>query len=351
MSLFAARNPFLLPENDTVTPGGQVAVKAGAEWPLDFRTKLETGGGIAYRQYSRKYGHFVTGSADLALIHRRNEYLSLRSEASLERVLPIEAMASSVDSAIDPVSIQLRYDLSQTATVHTSARTTFTGRLGWSRIEPRGSVLLAPTSAVSAEIGAETRIDAVTTLGAVGQGTTSRSATGGDPHAWSILAKAARRLPRAWNATVELGATRVSRRGLGRRRDIGPVQFSGNASLCQVPGRIRFCASAAVASVVGSFGGIQRETSATMSLDWRTSERGSLIARGAYVRAPRSTASESPELPRLELLSLMSRYEHQLDGRFVLYGSAEYRRRVGIGDRPRDSLTFQTGLLYRIPRP
>ena len=351
MSLFAARNPFLLPEDDTVTPGGQLAVKAGAEWRLDFRTKLETEGAVAYRQYARRYGHFVTGRADVALVHRRNEYLSLRSAASFERVLPIEALASSVDSAIDPVSIQVRHDLSQAATVHTSARTAFTGHLGWSRIDPRGSTLLAPTSAVSAELAAETRIDSVTTLGAVAQVTRSRSATGGDPHAWSILGKAARRLPRAWNAAVELGATRVSRRGTGSRRETGPVQFSGRASLCQEPGRVRFCASAAVASVVGSFGGIQRETSAAMSFDWRSSARGTLAARGSYVRVPRSTGLQGFEVPGLELLNLIARYEHRLDERFVLYGGAEYRRRVGIGDTPLDSVTLQTGLLYRIPRP
>nr|WP_314466476.1 hypothetical protein [uncultured Novosphingobium sp.] len=350
MSLFAARNPFLLPGDDAVTLGGQIAGKASAEWPLDFRTRIETGGSLAYRQYTREYGNFLTGSAELALVHRRNEYLSLRTELSFERVLPVEAVASSLDSAIDPVSLQDRYEVAQGVTVHTDARTALNARLGWSRIDPRGSLLLTPTDAISLDFGAENRIDAATTLGLGGQITSSRSSSGGDPHAWAVQAKAIRRFPRAWNAEIEIGVTRLSRLTPGSGRESGPVQFSGNGSLCHEPGHIRFCASAAVASVVSSFGGIQREVSAATSLDWRSSERGRLIARGEYRRSPQS-GGPGGNLPDIEVLSLTSRYEHRLDGQFLLYGGAEFQQRTGLSDIRLNSLTFRTGLLYRIPRP
>lgn len=345
MSVFAARNPFLRPGEDAVTPGGQVSARAEATWPLDFRTSIETGGTLGYRQYGRGYGQFVTGGAELALVHRRNEYLSLRTEASFDRSLPIESVASSLDGAIDPVSLQDRYEASQSVTFRSDAYTTFTGRLGWSRIEPRGSLLLGKTTALSFDAGAERRIDPATTFGLAGQATTSRSAEGGDPRSWTVRGTATRRFPRAWDATVELGVTQVSRHGPGRGRETGPVQFAGSTSLCHAPGRMRFCASAAVGSVVSSFGGIQREVSAATTLDWRTGERGTLVARAEYRRSPQSS-----ELPDLEVFSFVSRYEHQLDGRFAVYGGAEYQQRQGLSEGRMDSLTLRAGLLYRNPR-
>lgn len=345
MSLFGASNPFLRPGDDALTLGGQITGKAGATWQLGYRTSLETEGSLSYRQYTRKYGEFLTGSMELALDHRRNEYLSLRTEASFERILPIEALASSLDGAIDPISLQDRYAISQALTYRTSTLTTFNGRFGWNRIAPRRSLLLAPTSAVFFDFGGDTRIDPATTLGFVGQFAASRSRTGGDPRSWALAARATRRFPQAWNLVIEAGVTRISRREPTGGRETGPVQLSGLTSICHEPGRIRFCASGAVASIVSSFGGIQREISASTSLDWRTSERGTVLSRGEYRRSPQGDTR-----PDLEVLSLDARYEHRLDRRFIVYGGAEYQQRTGIGADRLNAVTVRAGLIYRIPR-
>ncbi len=359
MSVFAAHNPFLRPGNDADIPGGQVILTAGGEWPLDHRTKIASEGNLAYRRYVREYGDFLTGNIEAALIHRRSEYLSLRTEASFERILPIEAVAASLDGAVDPISLQDRYDISQALTLHPDARTTLDGRLGWNRIIPRNSILLATTTAVSFDFSATTRVDAITTIGIAGQLASSRSDTSGDPRSWALRAKAARRFPKRWSAELEMGVTQISRRGLdmagldmGRER--GPVQFSGTANLCHEPGRVRFCTSAAVASVVSSFSGIQREISATTSLDWRTSERGRLVAGGEYRRSPQGAGAGSGGgggQGALEALTFTSRYEHRLDGRFTVYGGLEYQQRTGLADQKMNSLTFRAGLLLRMPRP
>jgi hypothetical protein len=345
MSLFGASNPFLRPGEEALTLGGQIAGKAEAIWALDHRTNLETDGSLTYRQYAREYGEFLSGSLELALAHRRNEYLSFRTEASFERILPIEALASSLDGAIDPISLQDRYEISQALTYNTSTLTTFNGRVGWNRIAPRRSLLLAPTSAVFFDFGAERRIDPATTLGFAGQLLASRSRTGGDPRTWAFAARATRRFPKAWNLVVEAGATRISRLEPAGGRQAGPVQFSGNVGICHEPGHIRFCASGAVASIVTSFGGIQREVFASTSLDWRTSERGTVLSRGEYRRSPQGIAR-----PDLEVLTLDARYEHRLDGRFTVYGGAEYQQRTGLGTDRLHAMTVRAGLIYRIPR-
>lgn len=345
MSVFAARNPFLRPGEDAVTPGAQITASAEAEWPLDFRTVIETEGTLGYRQYGRSYGQFLTGGAELALVHRRNEYLTLRTQASFDRSLPIESLGSSLDGAIDPVSLQDRYEASQSLTFRSDSYTTFTGRLGWSRIDPRGSALLGRTTAISFDAGAEKRLDPATTLGLTGQATTGRSTEGGDPRSWTVRGIATRRFPKAWDALIEFGVTQISRLGLVGGRETGPVQFAGYGSLCHAPARVRFCASAAIGSVVSSFGGIQREVSFATDLDWRTGERGTLVARGEYRRSPQGSV-----LPDLEVLSMVSRYEHQLDGRFAVYGGAEYQQRKGLSEGRMDSLTLRAGLLYRNPR-
>lgn len=345
MTALAARNPFLVPGEDAFTAAAELAVKAHQDWQLAPGTRLDGAGNLAFRQYSREYGNFVTGRAALALDHRRNEYLSLLSEASFERVLPSEAQGDSIDAAIDPVSLQDNYQLAQTVTWHRDALSTVSGRLGWTRLDPRGSSLLEPTNALALTLNARRQVDRATTLGGVVAMTWSRSRSGGDPHAWSAQLTAERKFGPAWRAQVGLGATRTSQLDDLRQRQDSGVHFAGNALVCHEPRRVSACITASIQPVVSSYGGIRRETAVGATLGWRTGERGTLTANADYRRSPQPAPS-----PDIDTMRLAARYDFLLDGQFALFAGPDYHRRTGIGGRAVDSIQFRIGVTIGIPR-
>ncbi len=346
MSVFAARNPFLEPDDDVVTGGAVVSVRGRTDWQLAPGTDLDADGRVAFRQYTRRYGNFVTGRAALALNHRHNEYLTLLTEASFERLLPTETMVNSIDSAIDPISLEDNYNLSQTITWHSDALTTVNGRLGWSKLDPQGSSLLERTTAINLNVDAKRQIDALTTLGAVGMMTWSRTQTGGNPHAWSLLFTADRRIIDSWRLQAQAGISRTSQvDAIGVRRT-GGVQFAGNASLCHDPGRFTACLTASIQPIVSAYGGILRETAYGATLSWRTSQRGTLTASADYRRSP-----QPPPDRAINTTQLAARYDFRLNQQFTLYAGPEYNRRTGLSGQKVDSTVFQIGVTIGLPRP
>ncbi|WP_395334444.1 hypothetical protein WBP06_23405 [Novosphingobium sp. BL-8H] len=348
----AARNPFLETDDDAFTAAIALAAKGHTDWQLAPGTNLDADGAVAFRQYSRKYGNFLTGRAALALDHRHNEYLSFLSEASYERVLPTEAQGSSIDSAVDPLSLQDNYQLAQTVTWHGDALSTVSGRLGWTRLDPHGSTLLQSTSALALTLNAKRQIDPLTTLGAVtvmtwsrtGPGSGSGPSSGDDPHAWTAQLTAERRMGHGWRAQIALGATRTSQlNNLGQRQGSG-VQFAGNTLLCHEPGHVSACITASVQPVISSYGGIRRETAVGASLNWRLTERGTLTANADYRRSPQSAPAAD-----IDTMRLAARYDYRLNGQVVLFAGPEYYRRTGVGGQTVHSAQFQIGITIGIP--
>ncbi|TCM20825.1 hypothetical protein EDF56_102488 [Novosphingobium sp. PhB165] len=345
LSMFGGRNPFLIPGEDAFTVGGEVAARGGAGLDLGPGTRLQADGSVAFRQYSQGYGNFVTGGVALALDHRHNEYLSLHTDASFERILSIEELTDSIDSAIDPLSLQDRTVLGQTVTWHSDALTTVSGRVDWNRLVPHDSLLLDKTSALGATFNAQRQIDSLTTLGAVGVFTWTKSKTGGDPNAWSVRATASRRMGHGWRAEVELGIAQTSRLDTFGQRGSGGVQFAGSGQLCHEPGHVSVCINASIEPVVTSFRGIQRESAVGATLNWRTSEYGTITASADYRRTPQLGPNGDINATRLS-----ARYDHRLDSRMSVFGGVEYRRRTGIGGQPADSAVLQIGITLGIPR-
>lgn len=345
MSVFAARDPFLEADN-AVTAGAQLALRGRTDWQLAPGTVLDADGNVAFRQYSRKYGNFVTGRAAMALNHRRNEYLSLLSEASFERLLPAEAIGNSIDSAIDPVHLQDNYALAQTIIWHSDALSTVSGRLGWTRLDPRGSSLLERTSAIDLMINAKRQIDPLTTLGALGTMTWSQSRVGGDPHAWSFYLTAERRIVHSWRLQAQVGITRTSQLNILGVRQSGGAQFAGSARLCHEPGRLNACVTASIQPVVSAYSGILRETAYGASLSWRSSERGTLTASANYRRSPQPPPSRA-----IDTMQLAARYDFRLNRQVSLFAGPEYRRRTGVSGQTVDSTVFLIGVTIGLPRP
>jgi hypothetical protein len=94
-------NPFLTTEKERATGAVELVARPRAELQLDPRTNLDFTGEVGFRQYSRRYGNFVTGRSDLRLRHRRSEYLTINGQASYARDLVSDSLTDSIDFAVD----------------------------------------------------------------------------------------------------------------------------------------------------------------------------------------------------------------------------------------------------------
>ena len=321
LAAFGSSNAFLLPGDEEATFGGDVTVRSSTTTSIDDHTTLEAEGRLGFRQYSRRFGNFLTGRGAGTLQHRRNEYLSLRSDLYYERILPAEALAESVDAAIDPVTIRENFGAAQALFLHPDSRTEVEGQVSWARTRPTGSSPLTETTAVDFLLGVERRVTEHLTLGAHGQYTLSDTRVGLDPAVASFRLTASRRLRDDWRAEAELGIEQESTDTLTGGRDGGPVRFSGRALLCLEPERSSLCFSAGIRSVVSGLG-LQRETSFGAVFSRQMVERGTLTLNADYRRAP-ITGSDADA----DVLAIGSRYEHQVSRRFHLFGGVDYLRR------------------------
>ncbi|MEE4453627.1 hypothetical protein [Novosphingobium resinovorum] len=345
-TVFSGRNPFLTGDDNAMTSAGEVSAQGGAKLALGHRTTIDLDGRIAYRRYDRRYGSFVTGHAMAAIDHRLDEHLSLRTEARYERFLPLEGLAASIDAAIDPVSLQERYEARQEVVWRPDPFLTLRGTVSWMKLAPRGSLLLARTEGTSLGLAAERRISTTSWIGAEGRATVSQSSDGVDADAGALVAKAGTRFAAHWTLEGEAGAARISRRDPGLPREDGPARLTAAASLCYDPRRLRICATARVAPVLTTFGGIRRERSAHLAFDFQTSERGTLSAEADYRSVPRPGFGSDASVLRLS-----SAYEHRLDSRFRLHVGADYDRRSGVTRQTQDTWTVRVGVTFRIPSP
>ncbi|HUD30540.1 MAG TPA: hypothetical protein VMQ93_16850 [Novosphingobium sp.] len=344
MSLFTGRNPFLLPGDDEMTSGGEIGARGKATVPVDHRTMLELDGAVAYRRYDRRYGPFVTGHALAALDHRNDEHLNLRTEASYERYLPLEGMVASIDAAIDPVSLQERFQINEEVRWRPDRVSTMTGMVMLSRIAPRNSPLLTRTDATTFVLSAERRIARTTWLGLETLVTHSTSDDGGDARSTTARFKGGARLARGLTAELGIGLAKISRRDPGGPRGGGAGQFTASGSLCYDPRQFRLCISGRVAPVVTSFDGIRREKSLNARFDLRTMPRANFSLEADYRSMPGTGRLSDPEVLRAS-----ARYEHQLDGRVKLHIGADYDRRTGLARQTLDTWTVRVGATIRIP--
>jgi len=345
MTTFYASNPFLLP-GDEGAAGWELAAKSDAVWLIGPRTSLQSEGAVGFRQYSQRYGNFVTGRGAGILQHRYSEYLSVRAEAYHERVLPTEALADSIDSAIDPLSIRRNSYLSSALTWNPDARTSVTGAVAWTRIDPSQSSILKDTTAIEYTVGVERRVDPFFSLGVKGQFTSSRSAFG-DSSLKAFRLTASRRLGGRWQANANLGIDQETTTLRGSPIDSSPVRLSGEVSICQQPERMQMCLTAAMRSVVSGLGTVERESSAGVSVTRQTSEQGSLSASASYVRGPIGQIAGPTEDEKASALRLSATYYHQVSRRSSLQAGLRYLRRVQAGGDAIDSMVVQAGIVFK----
>lgn len=344
MTVLGGRNPFLVTDDRNMNAAAEISATGGAVLGVDSKTTLDLDGKLAHRRYARRYGSFVTGNADIALDHRSSEHLALHSGLSYARVLPLEAQVASIDAAIDPVSLQERYQARQDVRWRPDALTTVIGRVTWDRIAPRNSQLLSQIDATSFALSYERRLSSTSWIGLSGLGTFSDSTDGSSSDSAILVVKAGTRLAQHLSVETEAGLSRIDRRETDRRRNRTPAQPTATVILCYDPRRLRVCLSGRVSPVVTSFGGIRREKALNATFSLQTGESGSLSAAADYRRAPGPTFGREASVLRLS-----SAYEHRLDRRFTLHAGLDFDRRTGMSRQPLDAWTVRVGVSFRIP--
>lgn len=344
MTVLGGRNPFLIANDRRMNAAAEISATGGAVLGVGPKTTLDLDGKLAHRRYARRYGSFVTGNADVALDHRSSEFLSLHSALSYARVLPLEAQVASIDAAIDPISLQDRYQARQDVQWRPDARTTIVGRVTWDRLSPRGSQLLSQIDATSFALSVQRRLSSTSWVGLSGIGTFSESRDGSSSDSAIVVAKAGVRIAAYLSVEGEAGISQIDRRETDGRRNDTPAQPTAAAALCYDPRRLRVCVSGRISPVVTTFGGIRREKSLSATFSLQTGQNGTLGAAADYRRAPGPTFGTEASVLRLS-----SSYEHRLDRRFTLHAGVDYDRRTGMARQPLDAWTVRVGVSFRIP--
>ncbi|MFT4055595.1 MAG: hypothetical protein QM681_13910 [Novosphingobium sp.] len=341
---FTGRNLFLVTDDRKVTAGAEVAAQAGTTLDVDAKTTLDVDGRLAYRRYNRRYGDFVTGFGKAALDYRGSERFSASTAASFERLLPLEGTNGTIDAAIDPVSMQDRYEIKQSLRWRPDQYMTISGEAAWSRLSPRGSQLLRRTDATSFALGAERRLSTFSWMG-VGSGAIfSKASDGSKSDSALFVFKAGTRIRSHLSVEGQVGVSKISQHEPGRPSEDTPFQFATSVSLCYDPRRLRVCLAGQITPAVTGFGGIQREKALTTTFVFQTSERGTLSASSEYRSVPNPAFG-----PDAKVVSLSTTYEHRLDDRFRLHVGADYDRRTGMTTQTQSSWSIRVGVTFRIP--
>ena len=335
-------NPFVTTEKKQATGAVELIVRPRVDLQLDPKTDLDFTGQLGFRQYSRRYGNFVTGRADLRVRHRRSEFLTISGQVGYARDLVSDSLADTIDFAVDTRSIRESVEARTAVAWSPDAITTIIGDGGWQRLRYPDSTLLSTTKAYDFGVAANRRMDEKLTLGVEARRTQSNVLNREDTSFTSLNATAVRRFSAHW-----YGGTRL---GIEWSKIYDPIsltresrsRFNGDAHLCYEPSQTTACLRSAIRSEVSGLGGIQREFSVGTDISHRISEFGTVIADADYRRA---RFPGEDRAARVFASSL--RYEHRIRRNLYLTPSVAYlQRNRRVGEKA-DAVVFQIGLSIR----
>jgi hypothetical protein len=346
---YIAVNPFLVADDDRVTLAGEVVVRPKATWSIGTgRTTAELDSEIAFRQYDRRYGNFVTGRAIASVAHRHSEYWTLRGAASYVRELPTEA-TSTFGAVFDAVSVSERAALRTSFEWNLNSRTAISTDLGWENTRYPGSSILASTTAYEARAGITRRFSRVTTAGLQVSYIASRAGDEGNSTTAAAQVTVNRALSLGWRLEAAAGVERSTVTELDGRRRLGPGRFSGTAQVCYEPNHLRACLSGSVRSVVSGLGGLQREVSFRANVRRQLSEHASVVVAADYVRAnvgPLASPADQPAIST-DLLRVSGEYRHRISRGLSVTSGLSYLRRNDLSGQRVSGATFRIGIVYQ----
>lgn len=337
-------NPFLSAEKDTGAAAAEIVARPEIEVPLGPGTTFEVGGQAGFRQYSRRYGNFVTGRADATFRHRDSEYLTLMTNAAYSRELAADLLTDSIDSAIDTRRMRQAYGLRTSVEWNPNARWQLLADGGWQKTSYPGSTLLQATNAYDVGVTASRQLTELMSVGVRGEFTSSRIANGGETQAKSIGVTVSRRLNAYWRADATAGIEWASLGGLPgipNNNQNDRSRFSGSVNFCYDPRRMTLCLTGAIRSEVSGLGGLQRETAIGTTLAVPTSTRGRVTASADYRRA------QLPGFGDTDVLRGSAAYEHRVTETMWVRAGADYLQRTRAGGDRVDAVVLQIGVTYR----
>ncbi|WP_431562959.1 hypothetical protein [Sphingopyxis sp.] len=341
-NVLVSDNPFLTTEKERATGAVELVARPRAELKLDPRTDLDFTGEVGFRQYSRRYGNFVTGRSDLQLRHRRNEHLTVSGRATYARDLVSDSLTDSIDFAIDTRSIREGIDARTSVAWSPNATTTIVGDGGWRRLRYPGSTLLDTTKAYDFGLAANKRLSEKLTVGVQANRTLSHVLGGEDTSLTSLNATAVRRFSAHWYGGTQLGIEWSKLYDPISMTREGRARFNGAAHLCYEPERTSACLRSAIGSEVSGLGGLQREFSVGVDIRHRISEFGTVNAEADYRRAhlPGYDASA-------RVFASSVGYEHRIRRNVYLTPSVAYLQRNRRAGEKADAFIFRIGLSIR----
>lgn len=339
-------NPFLTTESKKATGAFQLTARPRIEWQMDPQTDLDARGEMGFRQYSRRYGDFVTGAADVQLRHRRNEYLAVSGRAAYARNLVSDSLAESTDFAVDPRGIRESMDARASVSWNTDSTTGFIGNGGWRQLRYPGSTLLGTTNAYDFGVALNKRLNERTTIGAQVHKTLSHVRNGEDTSVRSLNATAAHRFSGQWYGDVQLGVEWSKLRDPISQARENRAQFNGSANLCYEPSRTSACVRSALRSEVSGLGGLQRELSLSAVIRRRTSETDAIVAEAGYRRARLPAYGATARVFQSSV-----DYERRIHRNLYLTPGVAYLKRNRLAGEKADAFIVQIGLSIRGVRP
>ncbi|MET0251012.1 MAG: hypothetical protein ABW203_02435 [Novosphingobium sp.] len=335
-------NPFLLPGGDKATAIFEVLARPTIAWSLGPGSSLDLTGEVGVRQYSRRFGNYLIGSAATTFRHRENEYFSMMGALSYVRELPVDGLGDSIDAAIDTLSIRSTYQARTTATWNPDAMTSIVGDVSLRKTSHPDSTILSSTTFRDIRVGFSKRVSPLTSLGFATHLTMGDSRFSGDSTGKGIALTVARRLGSNWRADAQLGVERLTMRDGLAGADSGRTNLSGGGSFCYEPQQTALCLSTALRSALSGIGGLQRELSFAGTFNRRLSERGTLTAAADYRR------SRLPVFDaRVDVLRLATAYEHRVTDRLSLTGGVDYLRRTRLTGETVSAAFVRLGVTIR----
>jgi len=341
-SVLLSDNPFLTTEKKKATGAVELVARPRVEWQIDPRTDIDFMGEVGVRQYSRRYGNFVTGRSDLQIRHRRNEHLTVAAQASYRRDLVSDSLTDSIDFAIDPRSIRESIDTRGSVAWSPDATTTITGDGGWQRLRYPDSDLLETTRAYDFGVGINKRLSEKLTVGVQGRHTSSRIVNGEDTSVNALNVTATRRFATFWYGGAQVGVEWTKLRDPVTLQRESRARFNGSANLCYEPDGTSVCLRSALQSEVSGLGGLQREFSVGTAIRHRISELGTIRSEVDYRRA---------RLPGFDASARVFRaavgYEHRIGRNLYLTPDVAYLQRNRRAGEKADAFIFSIGLSLR----
>jgi hypothetical protein len=341
-------DPFLLNDGATSAAALQIAVRPRLSQTLGPSTSADLSGQVAYRQYTRRYGDFLTGQVRAEARHRDSEYLSVDTALFYARALPADALTETIDFSVEPQSIRQSYGALTHVDVNTDARTSFNLSVGWDRLRYPGSQLLLPTDALTTSLNARRRISANNWVGILGSYTRSQMVDSAALTAKSLRGTLVFRPRPALDANVQFGvewADLGAWPGLGTPPGNGRARPSGSANVCYRPTRWEACLDTSLRSEVSAIGGLQREYFIGARGRYQIGEHSAVLANAEYRKVALGGI-----VPEASALRASVGYDRRLTRNIWWTSTGSYIDRRFISGHRADALVVQFGVSFRKER-